>query len=125
MSHSLLRCASMSFVSPSAVTLQRFLAKPIVELLPAAAAPAPALYDSVPAARTKRAQLAGQAERLFRQQLDLFGQVNENMNGVLGVGSDSARADSYYHWGALNALVAIAERGLYPSPMLAGVSLAK
>jgi hypothetical protein len=82
-------------------------------------------YDSVPAARTKRAQLAGQAERLFRQQLDLFGQVNENMNGVLGVGSDSARADSYYHWGALNALVAIAERGLYPSPMLAGVSLAK
>ena len=77
-------------------------------------------YDGVPAARLRRAQLAGQAERLFRQQLDLFGQVNENMNGVLGVGSDSVRADSYYHWGALNALVAIAERGLYPSPLLAG-----
>eukprot|EP00756_Hemistasia_phaeocysticola_P043525 Hpha_TRINITY_DN17106_c0_g1::TRINITY_DN17106_c0_g1_i1::g.146806::m.146806 len=73
-------------------------------------------YDHLPSAKTKRAQLAAQAERLFRQQLDLFGQVNENMNGVLGVGSDSIRADSYYHWGALNALVAIAERGLYPSP---------
>ena len=38
--------------------------------------------------------------------------------GVLGVGSDSSRADSYYHWGALNALVAMAEEGAYPSDML-------
>ena len=88
------------------------------------------------------------------QQLELFGQVNENTNGketpflrrfliykililprqardkgktqkksgvslgVLGVGSDSSRADSYYHWGALNALVAMAEEGAYPSDML-------
>ena len=75
-------------------------------------------YDSVPAARAKRAQLAAQAERLFTQQLSLFGQINENTNGVLGVGSDSVRADAYYHWGALNALVAIAEAGAYPSPLL-------
>ena len=59
-----------------------------------------------------------QAKRLFTQQLELFGQVTENTNGVLGVGSDSARADSYYHWGALHALVAIAEAGAYPSDFL-------
>lgn len=72
----------------------------------------------VPSARKKKAELADQAKRLFLQQLELFGQVNENTNGVLGVGSDSTRADSYYHWGALHALVAIAEAGAYPSPML-------
>ena len=65
-----------------------------------------------------RKQLAAQARRLFTQQLSLFGQINENTNGVLGVGSDSVRADSYYHWGALHALVAIAETGVYPSDML-------
>ena len=74
--------------------------------------------DNVPSARRKKAQLANQAKRLFLQQLELFGQVNENTNGVLGVGSDSTRADSYYHWGALHALVAIVEAGAYPSHML-------
>jgi hypothetical protein len=75
-------------------------------------------YDHVPAAKAKRAELAGQSKRLFEQQLGLFGQINENTNGVLGVGSDSVRADGYYHWGALHALVAIAETGAYPSAML-------
>ena len=75
-------------------------------------------HEHVPSAAAKKAQLAEQAERLFRQQLGLFGQVNENTNGILGVGSDSTRADSYYHWGALHALVAIAQTGAYPSPML-------
>ena len=55
---------------------------------------------------------------LLSCQYTLFGQVNENTNGVLGVGSDSSRADGYYHWGALNAMVAIAETGAYPSSML-------
>ena len=41
-------------------------------------------------------------------------------SGILGVGSDSVRANSYYHWGALHALVAIAEERAYPSPMLGG-----
>lgn len=54
-----------------------------------------AQYAHIPSAATKKAQLADQAKRLFMQQLDLFGQVNENTNGILGVGSDSARADSY------------------------------
>ena len=67
-----------------------------------------------------RTTLASQARGIFTQQMDLFGQVNENTNGVLGVGSDSVRADSYYHWGALHALVALAEAGAYPSPLLSG-----
>ena len=75
-------------------------------------------FEHVPAAKAKMAQLAGQSKRLFQQQLELFGQVNENTNGVLGVGSDSTRADGYYHWGALHALVAMAETGAYPSPLL-------
>ena len=48
----------------------------------------------VPSAKKKASELADQAKRLFTQQLELFGQVNENTNGVLGVGSDSVRADS-------------------------------
>lgn len=74
--------------------------------------------EHLPSARAKKAQLADQAKRLFTQQLELFGQVNENTNGILGVGSDNERADAYYHWGALHALIAIAETGAYPSTML-------
>ena len=74
--------------------------------------------EHLPSARAKKAELADQAKRLFTQQLELFGQVNENTNGVLGVGSDNTRADAYYHWGALHALIAIAETGAYPSSML-------
>jgi hypothetical protein len=50
--------------------------------------------------------LVSSAQRVFDQEWALFGQINENTNGVLGVGSDSSRADSYYHWGALMAFVA-------------------
>ena len=45
------------------------------------------------------------AGNLFDRQWSLFAQINENTNGLLGLGSDSDRADSYYHWGALNAFV--------------------
>ena len=75
-------------------------------------------FANVPAVKAKKAELADQSRRLFKQELELFGQINENTNGVLGVGSDSNRADGYYHWGALHALVAIAEEGAYPSPIL-------
>ena len=45
----------------------------------------------------------------------------ENTNGVLRVGSDSTRADGYYHWGALHALVAMAgDRGI-PVPVSAAL----
>jgi hypothetical protein len=67
--------------------------------------------------------LVEKAVAQFEQELGLFGQVNENMNGVLGCGSDSPRADGYYHWGALNAFVAIADAGAYPSPTLMGTTV--
>ena len=44
-----------------------------------------------PAAAAARNALVRKARAQFEQQLRLFGQVNENMNGVLGVGSDSPR----------------------------------
>lgn len=67
-----------------------------------------------------RLDLVSKAQALFTRQLSLFGQINENVNGVLGVGSDSVRADSYYHWGALGAFMALVEAGHYPSPILLG-----
>jgi hypothetical protein len=53
-------------------------------------------FADVPAVKAKKAELANQSRRLFKQELELFGQINENTNGVLGVGSDSDRADGYY-----------------------------
>lgn len=80
-----------------------------------------AQYDSsLPAVRLTRQTLVRKARAQFEQQLQLFGQINENMNGVLGVGSDSDRADGYYHWGALSAFVSILEAGAYESKTLLG-----
>ena len=62
-------------------------------------------YADVPSAAAARATLVSMATRTFRRQLINFGQINENLDGLLGLGSDSGRADSYYHWGALNAFV--------------------
>ena len=73
----------------------------------------------VPAAADARRTLVAMATRVFRRQLVLFGQVNENLDGLLGLGSDSDRADSFYHWGALNAFVGLVEGGGYPADVLA------
>ncbi len=47
-----------------------------------------------------RRTLVAKAAQLFRRQRRLFGQINENTNGVLGVGSDSprVRVRLYRHW---------------------------
>jgi putative isomerase len=75
-------------------------------------------YSDVPEAAAARRTLAAMAPRVFLRALDLFGQVNENVDGLLGIGSDSSRADSYYHWGALNAFVGLIEAGAYPAGVL-------
>ena len=54
-------------------------------------------YADVPSAAAARRTLVAKATRVFLRQLELFGQVNENLDGLLGLGSDSNRADSYYH----------------------------
>ena len=75
-------------------------------------------YEDVPSAAAARAVLVEKAQRLFLRQLSLFGQVNENLDGLTGLGSDSSRADSYYHWGALNAFVGLIELGIFPAEVL-------
>ena len=63
------------------------------------------LTEGSAASKAAAATLRLLAGNLFDRQWSLFAQINENTNGLLGLGSDSDRADSYYHWGALNAFV--------------------
>jgi hypothetical protein len=56
---------------------------------------------------------------VYLRQWKLFAQVNENLDGLLGLGSDSERADSFYHWGALSGFMVLVEEGLYPAGLLA------
>jgi hypothetical protein len=76
-------------------------------------------YANVPGAAAARQELASMASSAFLRQHQLFGQCNENLDGLTGLGSDSVRADSYYHWGALNAFLGILEAGGYPAELLA------
>ena len=78
-----------------------------------------ARYSDVASMAAARGELAGMAAGLFLRQHALFGQVNENLDGVTGLGSDSVRADSYYHWGALNGFIGLIEAGGYPAEVLA------
>ena len=39
-------------------------------------------FANVPAVKAQKAELADQSRRLFKQELELFGQINENTNGV-------------------------------------------
>jgi hypothetical protein len=75
-------------------------------------------YEDVPSAVAARAALVDKAQRAFLRQLSLFGQVNENLDGLTGLGSDSARADSYYTWGALNGFIGLVELGVFPADVL-------
>lgn len=54
-------------------------------------------YADVEPAADARRTLVAMATATFRRQIALFGQVNENLDGLFGLGSDSNRADSYYH----------------------------
>jgi len=76
-------------------------------------------YAHVPSVAARKGDLVALASQVFLRQHGLFGQVNENLDGTTGLGSDSVRADSYYHWGALNGFIAFIEEGGYPSDVLA------
>ncbi len=75
-------------------------------------------YADVPEADAARRTLVDMSGRLFARQLENFGQVNENLDGLLGLGSDSNRADSYYHWGALWGFIGLVEAGGFPASVL-------
>lgn len=74
---------------------------------------------AVPTVAERKGDLVEMATQVFLKQHELFGQVNENLDGTTGLGSDSVRADSYYHWGALNGFIGLVEEGGYPSDVLA------
>ena len=76
-------------------------------------------YAHVPSVAARKKDLVAMASQVFLRQHGLFGQVNENLDGTTGLGSDSVRADSYYHWGALNGFIAFVEEGGYPSDVIA------
>ena len=70
-------------------------------------------YDPVPEVAAARRVLVGQGLRLVEQEWTLFRHVNENYNGLTGLGSDGPSADPFYHWGALAGFMAFVEAGLY------------
>ncbi len=72
-----------------------------------------ACADHLPEARAARLTLVDQGRRLLEQDWNLFRHVNENMNGVIGVGSDVGDADPMYHWGALAGFMSFEERHIY------------
>jgi hypothetical protein len=76
-------------------------------------------YADVPSAAARRADLVAMASAVYQRQWVNFAQVNENLDGLLGLGSDSVRADSFYHWGALSGFMVLVEEGLYPVGILA------
>lgn len=70
-------------------------------------------YDHVPSVHAVRQVMVAQGKALVEQEWTWFRHVNENMNGWLGVGSDSSEADPFYHWGALPGFISFLEAGMY------------
>jgi hypothetical protein len=57
-----------------------------------------------------------QAEATFLVEWVGNHRVMENFNSVTGQGCDVSNAIPFYHWGALNALIPLLEKGLLPPP---------
>jgi putative isomerase len=53
-------------------------------------------YQGLPEVVAARQALVAQGKRLVQQEWDLFRQVTENYNGVIGVGEDVGDADPFY-----------------------------
>ena len=67
---------------------------------------------AVPAAGRAMEDLARQAEATFLLEWKASHRVMENYNSETGVGCDVGNAIPFYHWGALNALIPLAQAGL-------------
>ncbi len=65
----------------------------------------------MPSAKEAMAALAAQSEATFLVEWAANRRVMENFNSVTGVGCDVRNAIPFYHWGALNALVALMQAG--------------
>ena len=56
-----------------------------------------AKYRDMPSVKAARGALVTQGRRLVLQEWDLFRQVTENYNGIIGAGEDVGNADPFYH----------------------------
>ena len=70
-------------------------------------------YADIPSVVTVRKALVAQGKRLVLQEWDLFRQVTENTNGLVGIGEDVGNADPFYHWGALPGFISFLEDKAY------------
>ena len=70
-------------------------------------------YAAVPSVQEARAALVKQGRALLLQEWNLFRQVTENYNGIIGVGEDVENADPFYTWGALPGFISFLESGAY------------
>ncbi len=70
-------------------------------------------YKDISSVKAARTSLVAQGKRILLQEWDLFRQVTENYNGVIGAGEDVGNADPFYHWGALAGFMSFLESGAY------------
>ena len=61
-----------------------------------------------------RRDLAEKSKTIFMKEWTEHRHVHENYNSITGEGCDSLSSDKFYHWGALLAVVALAESGYVP-----------
>ena len=66
--------------------------------------------------KSARAALVAQGKRLVLQEWDLFRQVTENYNGIVGVGEDVQNADPFYRESQL--ISSLFSRARAPAPYL-------
>jgi putative isomerase len=69
-------------------------------------------YKHVAVAARAMEDLAAQSEATFLVEWVPNHRVMENFNSVTGAGCDVTNAIPFYHWGALNALIPLMQKGL-------------
>lgn len=67
------------------------------------------LQYSSPIVRRARRHLAAQSEATFNVEWKRYRRIMENYNSITAEGCDKMNSKPFYHWGALNALVALKE----------------
>ena len=68
-------------------------------------------YEHLPAASSARQDLVALGQQVMLLNWQNFGQVCENVHGIIGTCEDSTNADPFYHWGALYGYTALLESG--------------
>ena len=61
-----------------------------------------------------RKDLAEKGRTVFMKEWTELHHVHENFNSITGEGCDARNSDKFYHWGALLAVIALAQEGCLP-----------